>query len=118
MFSERLKALRNEKGISQKELASVLFVSQQSIAKWETDRATPNPEMLSKIAQYFKVSSDYLLGLSSNKEGVSAQIVDDDLIVLMSRGGDKKVIKLTPEKKEKVKKAFELVFDDDEDIDF
>ena len=47
MFSERLRDLRNERGISQKELANILFVSQQTVAKWETDRSTPNPEMIS-----------------------------------------------------------------------
>lgn len=88
MFSERLKSLRKEQGISQKELASILFVSQQSIAKWETDRATPNPEMISKIAQYFNVSSDYLLGLSSNKEGLASQITDDDIKFALF-GGEK-----------------------------
>ena len=64
MFSERLRELRNEKKISQKELAEILFVSQQTVAKWETDRSTPNPEMISKIAQYFEVSSDTFVTIS------------------------------------------------------
>ena len=49
-FTERLKALRLEKNISQMKLSKELYVSQQTIAKWETDKSTPN------------LSADYLLG--------------------------------------------------------
>lgn len=62
MFSERLKKLRNEKRLSQKELAKELNMSQQTIAKWENNQSTPNPEMIVKIANFFDVSTDYLLG--------------------------------------------------------
>lgn len=67
MFSEQLKQLRAKMDISQKKLAECLFVSQQTVAKWETDRATPNPEMLLKIAHFFDVSVDFLVG---NKNGL------------------------------------------------
>ena len=66
MFSINLKKLRNEKGISQKSLAEELYVSQQTVAKWETDKATPNPEMLKKIASYFNISVDSLLGYADS----------------------------------------------------
>lgn len=79
MFSERLRELRNEKGISQKELAIALFVSQQTVAKWETDRSTPNPDMISQIAQYFDVSSDYLIGNSDSKSAMINAPTDDDI---------------------------------------
>ena len=62
MFSDQLKRLRTNMDISQKKLAERLFVSQQTIAKWETDRATPNPDMLLKIAQFFDVTVDFLVG--------------------------------------------------------
>lgn len=62
MFSERLKKLRNEKRLSQKELAKELKMSQQTIAKWENNQSTPNPEMIVKIADFFDISTDYLLG--------------------------------------------------------
>lgn len=88
MFSERLRDLRNERGISQKELANILFVSQQTVAKWETDRSTPNPEMISKIAQYFNVSSDYLIGMSDTKS-ITANIPTDDDIKFALFGGEK-----------------------------
>lgn len=61
MFKDRLKTARKDAGLSQATLAKELFVSQQAIAKWETGRATPNPEMLAKIANVLNVSIDFLL---------------------------------------------------------
>lgn len=61
-FCDRLKIARTERGISQKKLAEQLFVSQQTVAKWETDKATPNPETITKIADLLNASLDFLLG--------------------------------------------------------
>lgn len=78
MFSKNLKKLRNKNQISQKKLSEYLYVSQQTIAKWETDKATPNPDMLNNIASYFNVSVDYLLGRdnipTSNNQGVKVPV--------------------------------------------
>ena len=63
MFQERLKELRNEKGLSQTELAKELKVSQRSISSWETGFRQPDFETLRLIAEYFDVSTDYLLGI-------------------------------------------------------
>ena len=49
MFSERLKALRKECGISQRALAQRLGVSQQAVAKWEAASSTPGPNALATI---------------------------------------------------------------------
>lgn len=62
MFAIRLKELRENAELSQKALAKKLYVSQQTIAKWELNKSTPNPEMLCKIAMFFNVSADYLIG--------------------------------------------------------
>ena len=61
-FCDRLKIARTQKGISQKKLAEQLFVSQQTVAKWETDKATPNPETIAKIAELLNSSLGFLLG--------------------------------------------------------
>ena len=62
MFGQRLKTLRAAHQTSQKDLATQLYVSPQAVGKWERGEATPNPETISKIAQIFNVSTDYLLG--------------------------------------------------------
>lgn len=67
-FYERLKELRNEKKLSQKALSELIFVSQQTVAKWEKNNSTPNPDALIKICQVLDCSSDYLLGISETKK--------------------------------------------------
>lgn len=64
IFKERLKELRTEKKLSQTELATILNVSQRSISSWETGFREPNFETLKQIAQFFHVTTDYLLGLT------------------------------------------------------
>lgn len=68
MISQRIKELRAEKKVSQKELASQLFISPQAISKWERNEATPNPEAITKMAEILGVSADYLLGRTDQKE--------------------------------------------------
>lgn len=62
MLGSRIKELRKQHRISQKELASVIQVSQQTIGGWETGRTEPGIEFIQKLANYFDVTTDYLLG--------------------------------------------------------
>jgi transcriptional regulator with XRE-family HTH domain len=66
IFGERLKYLRSEKGIGQNLLAKELQVSNASISYWETGKQEPCAEAIFKLADYFNVSADYLLGLSDD----------------------------------------------------
>lgn len=59
----RLKTLRIEKKLSQKQLAVELKTTNSSICDWECGRAEPDIETLIQIAKFFEVSVDYLLGL-------------------------------------------------------
>lgn len=68
-FGIILAKLRIEKGISQKDLAAILEVSQGVISMWETHKRLPDFITIKKIAQYFGVSTDYLFGLT----GTSSQ---------------------------------------------
>lgn len=67
MFSERLRKLRREKNLTQTELANLLNVSNGAIAMWETEKRQPDLDMVSKIASYFNVSVDYLIGREQEK---------------------------------------------------
>lgn len=62
MLSERIKELRNKRNMTQKEFAKAFDISIGAIAMWETGKRQPNYEMLKRIASYFNVSVDYLLG--------------------------------------------------------
>lgn len=74
MFIQRLKELREKKDVSQSKLADYMGVSQQAIAKWETDKATPDPDALLKLAEYFNVSVDYLLG-KADTSGIAGKVL-------------------------------------------
>lgn len=64
MLSKRLKQLRRDQKLTQGDLAQRFGVTQQAIAKWEAGRALPAPETISRIAEFFGVTADFLLGLS------------------------------------------------------
>ncbi len=63
LFGERLRQLRTEKGIGQDKLAKTLGLSNASISYWETGKQLPSIEAVFKLALYFNVSADYLLGI-------------------------------------------------------
>jgi len=67
MLSERIKELRLSRNLNQVQLGEALWVTKQTISNWENDNIQPSIAMLIKIAKYFKVSTDYLLGLDNNK---------------------------------------------------
>jgi len=62
-FGERLKELRLENNISQVKLANSFNVSQSSIADWERGITETDFETLTRLAKFFEVTTDYLLGL-------------------------------------------------------
>ena len=62
---KNLKKLRKEKGVSQKQLADVVSVSQQSINKYENHNIEPDIDTLIKMADYFETSVDYIIGHSN-----------------------------------------------------
>ncbi|WP_054697179.1 helix-turn-helix domain-containing protein [Syntrophomonas palmitatica] len=61
-FDERLKQLRIEKGLSEKELAEELMTTETTVRLWEKGKLDVNLEMLEKLAEYFDVSTKFLLG--------------------------------------------------------
>ena len=60
-FNEKLQELRKQKGLTQEELAEMLFVSRTAVSKWESGRGFPNTESLKAISKFFSVSLDELL---------------------------------------------------------
>ncbi len=62
MLSENIRLLRQAKGLSQVDLSKELGVTKQCVSNWENDNVVPSIEMLIKIAEYFGVTTDYLLG--------------------------------------------------------
>ncbi len=88
MLNERIKELRNSKKMTQVELAKALGLTKQCISNWENDNVLPSIDMLCKLADFFSVTTDYLLcreekellfveGLSKDEIVHIRQIVED-----------------------------------------
>ena len=66
IFSERLRELRQNKGLSQSQLADALDISKSAISMYELGKREPDLEILETIADYFNVDINYLLGKESS----------------------------------------------------
>ena len=80
-LSNKIKILRKNNHLTQKELAEKLFIDDSSISKYENDKAIPENQLLQKIADFFHVSIDYLLGRT-----------DDPMIKAYTNTHDKVII--------------------------
>ena len=69
MFAKRIKFLRQSKELNQVQLAERLGVKKQSISNWENDNIMPSIDMLIRIADFFHVTTDYLLGREVTEPG-------------------------------------------------
>lgn len=74
MFRIRLKELRESKGLSQYAFAKKIGVAQSTVGGWEAGKREPNFEMVQKIADYFGVTADYLIGRTSEKKPTNQSI--------------------------------------------
>ena len=63
VFAERIKSLINEKGINIQKFSKALSIPASTISDWINKKTTPSIENIPKIAMYFQVTADYLLGL-------------------------------------------------------
>lgn len=73
-LSAQIKSLRKEKKISQRELAEQLNISPSTVGMYEVNQRVPDIETLKKMADYFDVSTDYLLGRTNIKHTPSATV--------------------------------------------
>ncbi|MDI0267210.1 helix-turn-helix domain-containing protein [Clostridioides difficile] len=74
MFGERLKELRLKKKLKQSELGKEIGISASTIGMYEQGRRFADQSTLIKLAQYFNVTTDYLLGFSETNYSVNATI--------------------------------------------
>lgn len=66
IFEIRLRDLRKEKNLTQKELAQIFSTTDDSIFSWEKGRSQPSIDMIRKFCEFFEVSADYLLGIEDD----------------------------------------------------
>lgn len=87
-FHEILNELRVSKGVTQEEVANAIGVAKSTFAKYDRGEREPNFDTLKKIARYFGVTADYLLGLSNSRIGANDDVLretglDDDAITAL-----------------------------------
>lgn len=68
MIGQKIRDLRKQRKMSQTELANILHVSQQTVTAWETGKAEPSSSAVANLADYFNVTTDYLLGRPEEKK--------------------------------------------------
>lgn len=80
ILARRLRTLREEHGYLQKFVADKLGIKSNTLSGYENGTRSPDPSMLSNLADLYNVSIDYLLGRTDNKEALHKQagISDDD----------------------------------------
>lgn len=78
----RISELRKQAGMSQFQLAKVLDIATSTLGMYETGRREPSLKVMNRIANYFNVTTDYLLGRPEKKDDdtKTADIKDDDVI--------------------------------------
>jgi len=69
MIGDRIRWLRNNKGMTQADLAERLNMSDQQILRWENGKSDPSADAIYKLAKIFNVTGDYLLCLTDDPRG-------------------------------------------------
>lgn len=92
----RLRDLRRENNLTGEQLASALNMKQSAISKWENGLQEPSKENLKKLSAYFHVSSDYLLGLTDEREPYKKPMkFEEALKILENTKRNDDIIKIT-----------------------
>ena len=79
-MESRIKQLRQKRGVIQEILAAELGITQQMLSKYERDITLIKVDILKKIAAYFNVTTDYLLGVSDVKRDIKGQMKVNDTL--------------------------------------
>ena len=114
-FANRLKSLREEKKLSQEELSQLINISRSTLSMYEINKRQPDPETLQKIADFFDVSVDYLLGRTDKRNIDVSNDVDERLHKVMQELGPDVLLafydlpNMTDEEKENVITLLEVI---------
>lgn len=81
-FSNRLKELRTQAGLTQLQLAQRLGITKSVISFYELSERAPSPDVLIRLAQVFHVSTDYLLGLDRKETIDITDLSKEDIAIL------------------------------------
>lgn len=83
-FGERLHSLRTQSGMTQTELAKRLGITKSVVSYYERLERSPSPDVLIQLADIFRVTTDYLLGITHKKTIDVSDLTDEDLKFLLT----------------------------------
>lgn len=114
MNGKRLKSLREEKELTQKDLADMLGLTPKAISFYELGSREPSGEVLINMARILDTTTDYLLGYSDSKTNKEIPVrIQKDLNKFLEQTEiifDGDTYSLTDDEKEMVKKSLEIAF--------
>lgn len=84
MIADRIKALRESKNYTQNDLAKLLGITRSSVNAWEMGISVPSTQYIVELANIFKVSTDYLLGVSETSSIDVSGLTDRDIELVHS----------------------------------
>lgn len=79
MIADRIKHLREEKNMTQTELAKQLGITRSSVNAWEMGISVPSTQYVVELANIFKVSTDYLLGVDTSASISVSGLTENDI---------------------------------------
>ena len=101
-FGQRLRELRQKKGLTQKGLAQRLGISTSAVGMYEQDRREPDNSILSELCRILNTTTDYLIGFTKSPQDVG-EVIEDFTGMLMSQQGLMfNGQPITPEDREKI----------------
>lgn len=111
-IGDRIKKLREENGLMQQDVCNTLDIEQSTLANYENNHRVPKTDILIKIANYYGVSLDFLVGMTDNRFN-SYKGCLKDLNKFLQRSEiifDGDTYKLTDEDRDLILKALEVAF--------
>ena len=97
-FSKRLKKLRKKKSVTLDELARAIDTTKTTLSRYENEKREPKMDMVKRIADYFNVTTDYLIGSTDEKKSadkIKAAIANDpELVSFWDEIADREDLKL------------------------
>lgn len=106
-IGEKIKSLRKEQDITQEKLAAYLNISYQAISKWENGTAYPDITLVPRIANFFGVSSDELLGINKDEHTAELKVYEEKRCKLNQLGKVMPIIELCREVLKKYPRNYE-----------
>ena len=126
MFKERLRELRNKKGLSQTKMGELLKITRQAYCHYENGKREPTQEVLKEISKILNCSIDYLLGNTNDPRPVDKQLAEinsaiysdenkdsDNSVVIFNRNGEVIRKKFSEEQMKYLEKFISSLTDED-----